>query len=102
MNVDAAQAFYQHLPETVLSGLALLILFLGTLRRPGLAEYLPRLAVASVLVAALLLRFNDGGFVLYARFAVLLVGLVIILAYWSDTDSESPGEFLASILFSLA
>jgi NADH-quinone oxidoreductase subunit N len=105
--LDLSQLFVTHLPEAVLSGLALVVLMAGAV--PAIAaglgarRFLPWLAVGSLTaVPALLVWLTPDGFGFYSRFAVGVLGLLVLLAYWPDVDAESPGEFLSAILFSVA
>jgi len=93
-----------HLPVAVLSALAVLVLMGGLVRRFGSpVKFLPYAAVASLGVVLALLYVQGGsGFAHYARFAVCLVGLLILLAQWEELDRDNPAEFLSAVLFSLA
>ncbi len=100
------------LPELTIMVTAAVCLFVGLSSSGHRRNIVGWLAFAAVAVAALLtLRTEDyttisglaiGSLTLYVRLIVLLVGAVLIMVNWYQSDSEEVGEYLSMILLSMS
>ncbi|MCH8969605.1 MAG: NADH-quinone oxidoreductase subunit N [Planctomycetes bacterium] len=100
------------LPELILMVAAVVCLFVGLSSTGHRRNIVGWLAFAAVAVAALVtVRTEDyttisglaiGSLTLYVRLIVLLVGAVLIMVNWYQSDSEEVGEYLSMILLSMS
>ena len=100
------------LPELTLMVAAVVCLFVGLSSTGHRRNIVGWLAFAAVAVAALVtIRTDDytpisglaiGSLALYVRLIVLLVGAVLIMVNWHQSDAEEIGEYISMILLSMS
>ncbi len=102
------------IPEIVLAGAGCLCLLLGAMKSQAARRSIPYIALLALVVDILLTVFvfkNQtgagaglvfGSVTAFARTSALVLGVLLVLANWSQAKPDEEGEYVAMMLFSLA